>query len=139
MPPRSGARIDVRFQRARASSERAVVEERDRPEPERIENLLPATIEGVAERLLTSHTFQELVYRESEMDALFTLVDIAIKTARHGNEIGPPPDPTQLIASPDLYRLRDLIFAAHDLTHDDQREAAASLLREAASIARSWS
>lgn len=116
-----------------------MVSERDRPEADRIEDLLPATIEGVAERLLTSHTFEELVYRESEMDALFTLVDIAIKTARHGNEIGPQPDPTLPIASPDLYRLRDLIFSAHDLTHDDQTEQAASLLREAAAIARSWS
>lgn len=113
--------------------------ERDRPEPDRIEDLLPGTIEAVAGRLLTSSTFEELVYRESEMDALFTLVDIAIKTARHGNEIGPPPDPSLAIASPDLYRLRDLIFSAHDLTHEDEREAAAALLREAASIARSWS
>ena len=116
-----------------------MVEERDRPEPERIENLLPATIEGVAERLLTSHTFQELVYRESEMDALFTLVDIAIKTARHGNTIGPPPDPHALLASPDLYSMRDLIFAAHDMTHDDRTAEAADLLRQAAAIARSWS
>lgn len=116
-----------------------VTSERDRPEADRIEDLLPATIEGVADRLLTSRTFEELVYRESEMDALFTLVDIAIKTARHGNEIGPPPDPALLIASPDLYRLRDLIFAAHDLTHEDQQDEAAALLRKAAAIARSWS
>lgn len=113
--------------------------ERDRPEMDTIEDLLPVTIEGVAARLLQSSTFEELVYRESEMDALFTLVDIAIKTARHGNQIGPPPEPTALIASPDLYRLRDLIFEAHDLTHEDQVEKAASLLREAAEIARSWS
>jgi hypothetical protein len=113
--------------------------EQDRPQPDAIENLLPATIEGVAARLLTSQTFEELVYRESEMDALFTLVDIAIKTARHGNEIGPPPSPDALVISPDLYRLRDLIFEAHDLTHDDQVERAAALLREAAEIARSWS
>ena len=104
-----------------------------------IEDLLPATIEGVAARLLTSTTFEELVYRESEMDALFTLVDIAIKTARHGNQIGPPPSSEAPIASPDLYRLRGLIFEAHDLTHEDQVEKAAALLREAAEIARSWS
>ncbi len=116
-----------------------MTDERDRPEPERIENLLPATLEGVADRLVTSHTFQELVYRESEMDALFTLVDIAIKTARHGNTIGPPPVPGALLASPDLYTMRDLIFAAHDMTHDDQTVEAAGLLREAAAIERSWS
>ena len=116
-----------------------MTEERDRLEPERIENLLPGTIEGVADRLLTSHSFQELVYRESEMDALFTLVDIAIKTARHGNTIGPPPEPGALVASPDLYAMRELIFAAHDMTHDDQSIEAARLLRAAAAIARSWS
>jgi hypothetical protein len=116
-----------------------MTDERERPEPIRIENLLPGTIEGVAERLLTSHTFQELVYRESEMDALFTLVDIAIKTARHGNTIGPPPEPGAAVASPDLYAMRDLIFAAHDMTHDDQTVDAAGLLRQAAAIARSWS
>jgi hypothetical protein len=116
-----------------------MTDERERSEPERIENLLPGTIEGVANRLLSSHSFHELVYRESEMDALFTLVDIAIKTARHGNTIGPAPEPGALVASPDLYAMRDLIFAAHDLTHDDQVVEAARLLREAAAIARSWS
>jgi hypothetical protein len=43
------------------------------------------------------------------------------------------------LASPDLYAMRDLIFAAHDMTHDDQTVEAAELLRQAAAIARSWS
>jgi len=51
----------------------------------------------------------------------------------------PEPEPGALVASPDLYAMRDLIFAAHDMTHDDQTVEAAELLREAAAIARSWS
>ena len=43
-----------------------------------IEDMSPATIAGVASRLLASDTFEELVYRECELDALWTLADIAI-------------------------------------------------------------
>jgi hypothetical protein len=43
-----------------------------------IEDFSPATIEGVATRLANSTSFTELVSRECELDALWTLCDIAL-------------------------------------------------------------
>jgi hypothetical protein len=48
-----------------------------------IEDLSPATIEGVAARLAHSATFAELVSRECELDALWTLCDIELSYS-HG-------------------------------------------------------
>jgi hypothetical protein len=48
-----------------------------------IEDLSPATIEGVATRLASSTSFAELVSRECELDALWTLCDIEL-TYNHG-------------------------------------------------------
>jgi hypothetical protein len=48
-----------------------------------IEDLSPATIEGVAARLAHSTTFAELVSRECELDALWTLCDIEL-SYNHG-------------------------------------------------------
>jgi hypothetical protein len=48
-----------------------------------IEDLSPATFEGLAERLAHSSSFAELVSRECELDALWTLCDIEL-SYNHG-------------------------------------------------------
>jgi hypothetical protein len=110
--------------------------ERDREEPWAVADLRPASFESVADRLVVSTTFEELVYRESEMDALFTLVDIAVKEAERARADTLPAgaEPSGLEQS--LRALRTLIFSAHDLSHDDRNEEAAAVLRDAAELAR---
>lgn len=116
------------------------MDERARPEPVEVSDLRPETIEGVAARLLESSTFEELIYRESEMDALFSLADIAISTSRRGN-VGTQEELEMRLAAnvPQLAEFRTLVFAAHDLSHEDRVVEAADLLRQAARIASSWS
>lgn len=100
-----------------------------------VEKLSRATIEGVANRLIASSSFAEFVYREAEMDALFTLVDIAIHIGRTRGG-GPEMEPPNFMVPSErhLAPIRELIFAAHDLTHDNRVVEAAELLRKAARL-----
>jgi hypothetical protein len=91
-----------------------------------IEVLDKDTIKGVRERLLLATNFIDFVYRESEMDALFSLVDVAITTEPKFALTAIP-----TLSGQDLLRLRDLIFLAHDQTHESNIEAAAALLVKA--------
>lgn len=97
-------------------------------DPPRIDELSAASIRGVALRLKRSSGFADLVYRESEMDALFTLADIAISTARSASS---DPADVQLHRN-QIGKVRDLVFEAHDCTHDDALDRAATLLEHAA-------
>ncbi|MBO0748183.1 MAG: hypothetical protein J2O47_07525 [Acidimicrobiaceae bacterium] len=90
----------------------------------------------MADALLASTTFEELVYRESEMDALFTLADIAVREKERERAETPPARPDPTAAEERLRALRALIFRAHDLSHDDQNTEAAAILRSAAELAR---
>lgn len=110
--------------------------ESDREEPWAVADLRPASFEAIADRLVKSSTFEELVYRESEMDALFTLADIAVKDEERARAETLPAstDPTSVEVR--LRALRSLIFEAHDLSHDDRNTEAARVLRDAAELAR---
>jgi len=110
--------------------------ERDRDEPWVVADLRPASFEAVAEALLASTTFEELVYRESEMDALFTLADVAVKEEERARAETLPARTDPTAGEDHLRQLRALIFRAHDLSHDDQNEEAAAVLRSAAELAR---
>ena len=92
-----------------------------------IERLDGPTILGVAERLGCASTFEDFVRRESEMDALFTLADSAIGDGARDTGGG--------VHATRLHELRDLIFAAHDRTHESDAKGAITLLAEAARIA----
>jgi hypothetical protein len=93
-----------------------------------IDRLDSVTILGVAERLKSASTFEDFVYRESEMDALFTLADIALNESRDE-------DRRNGAYHTDLVAIRDLVFAAHDFTHDSNVGQATELLEQAAHIA----
>ena len=95
-----------------------------------VEALTSETIREIAGRLVKTRTFEEFVYRESEMDALFTLADIAITTGRDNEH----PLPTRDISLESLGQVRQLIFDAHDATHEDDVKGASALLERAARI-----
>jgi hypothetical protein len=97
--------------------------------------LTATVLETVADLIGESEGFEELVYRESELDALFSVADQALRTSRgspmavRAADVTDPP-----LRSTDMRRVRDLVARAHDLLHDDQRTLAAALLREAAQL-----
>ncbi len=95
-----------------------------------IETLTSTTIREIAERLRSASTFEEFVYRESEMDALFTLADIAITTRRENEH----PLLARGISLETLAQLRQLVFLAHDATHDNDVATACELLERAARL-----
>ena len=114
----------------------------DESDNEPIEDLLPQTISGLASRLLVTTTFADRVYRESEMDALWTMADMAVaemeEAERHGAKIMPRPELPNA-SQANLVTLSDLIFRAHDLNADGESVKAAELLFEAARLCASWS
>lgn len=104
-------------------------------------DLLPETIEAVAARLLVSDTFEKLVYRECELDALWSLADIAVEMMtlkETGNRI----KAWQVLpenSERNLVMLRAMLESAHDLTVAAKPVEAAAVLREAARLCASWS
>lgn len=105
-----------------------------------VSDLLPATIEGVARRLRRSRGFVQLVYRESELDALWSLADLAVGKAAdrqppaHAGPLG-----LEGAGQEDRLRLRSLIHEAHDLAAGGRTDEAADLLFGAARLCASWS
>jgi hypothetical protein len=84
-----------------------------------VTDLLPETILGVAERTAAATTFEDLIYRESEVDAMWTLVDVQVRQA-------------ELNGSPDLdrwLRLRERLWQAHDLIPEGRVAESAAILR----------
>lgn len=105
-----------------------------------VSDLLPATIEGVARRLRGSRGFVQLVYRESELDALWSLADLAVgKAAEHDPPEAAGPLGVEGAGQEDRRQLRDLIHEAHDLTAASRANEAADLLSRAARMCSSWS
>ena len=80
---------------------------------------------ALAERLEHSHSFQELILREVELDEVYRRVDSAASYAE-GQE-----DRASIEA---LQQVRALVFAAHDLARDGKPLQAAKKLREAMSL-----
>jgi hypothetical protein len=105
-----------------------------------VSDLLPATIEAVARRLRSSQGFVQLVYRESELDALWSLADLAVgKAAEHDPPEEAGPLGVEGAGQEDRRQLRDLIHEAHDLVAASRTHEAADLLTRAASLCSSWS
>jgi hypothetical protein len=78
----------------------------------RVEELTPQTVQQVIDRLQASRDFDHLVYRESEVDALWSLADMAVRRLE-----------------PNAQTLLDLLWAAHERIGDGDRERAVAALR----------
>lgn len=79
----------------------------------RIEALSSEAVEAVIARIDASTDFDHLVYRESEVDALWSLADMAARRAEPGAE-----------------RLVELLWTAHDLLGEGRIDAAVTVLRQ---------
>ena len=84
------------------------------------------TLLALAERLEQSRTFQELIVREVELDEVYRRVDAAVRQSEEASA-----DPGEHEA---LSKVRDLVFAAHDLASQGQPLEAASSLRAAMTL-----
>jgi hypothetical protein len=105
----------------------------DEAEAVPIEDLSPATLAGVAERLRTATAgFVSLINRESELDALWTLADVAAGRMRQAS--APPRPELPRATLQDLSTLCDLLFRAHDCNAEGDHERAADLVAEAARL-----
>ncbi len=86
----------------------------------RVEELAPATVETVIAQIEASTTADHLVYRESELDALWSLADMAVRRSEPGAVV-----------------LRQLLWSAHDLVGEGRcHEAVAELRRLIAELGR---
>ena len=104
-----------------------------------IDGLGPEVFRDAAERLRSSpDTFIARVTRESELDAMWTLVDLAVNAAARtspdssGRPWLPGATTDQLLA------LGRIIFEAHDLSAEGHFVAAAELMDDAAERARGY-
>ncbi|MEW2624109.1 hypothetical protein [Streptomyces sp. NPDC048106] len=88
-----------------------------------VAELTPDTLTAIAERLMAATTFEDLIYRESEIDALWTLVDIQVRQAELSCSAGELEKWTAL---------RSRLWEAHDLIPEDRCPQAAVILREIA-------
>lgn len=90
-----------------------------------VTELVPETLLGIAERLEEASTFADQIYRESEIDALWTLVDIQVRQAELAGD------------AEALDRWRELhrrLWVAHDLIPDGRCAESAAVLRELVSL-----
>jgi len=87
-----------------------------------VENFSDLTIQVLADRLHRTKSGEQCIYRESELDELWRLIDIAMRTG----------DPDGVRDHDTLARLREIVQRAHDLVGMDERPRdAAGILREA--------
>jgi len=87
-----------------------------------IENFSDLTIQMLADRLQRSTTVEQHIYRESEMDELWRLLDIAVRSG----------DPDGVRSAARLAAMRDAVHRAHDLVGmDGKPKEAAEALRHA--------
>jgi hypothetical protein len=114
---------------AAAARREAAVNAPDLEEPV-IEDFSPATIEGVATRLASSTTFTELVSRECELDALWTLCDIALSqsSARSSSSLEHGERDT-------LLGIRTLLGEAVTALSGSHHDDATRLMHEASALA----
>lgn len=88
-----------------------------------VTELTPAVLLGIAERLDAATSFEDQIYRESEIDALWTLVDIQVRQAELA---------TDDVALERWRGLRARLWVAHDLVPEGRCAEAATILRELA-------
>ena len=103
-----------------------------------IEDLAPSTISAVADRIETSKSFTEMISRECELDALWTLCDVALDytASSAGDGVGGLGE----LDSDDranLEQVRSLIGEAITVLGAAQNAAASAILRQAATLAES--
>jgi hypothetical protein len=84
----------------------------------------PETLQAVAERLEVSTTFEHLVYREAELDAIWSLTGFFLAQTQ---------DPSREA----LVRLQEAAHQAHDLVGQKRPREAAALLRKFSGSSRS--
>ncbi len=93
-----------------------------------VSDLSPDMLRLIALRIEASQTTEQIVYRETELDEVWRLADIALAGARAGSV-----HPAEIER---LKTMADLVHAAHDLVgQNEDRVAAAAALRKAAVIA----
>lgn len=83
-----------------------------------VTDLEPETIRAVAERTAEAETFSDLIYRESEVDAMWTLVDIQVRQA----EINDLP------TLPGWIEIRRRLWEAHDFIPEGHVKESAAML-----------
>jgi hypothetical protein len=87
-----------------------------------VENFSDLTVQVLADRLMRTTTAEQCIYRESELDELWRLIDIAVRAG----------DPDGLRDRDTLLRMRDAVHKAHDLVGMDEKpKEAAEALRAA--------
>ncbi len=87
-----------------------------------VQDYTPATLQAVIAQLERSTSVDHFVYRESELDALWSLLEVALRTARQQRA------PAAEVAH--LERLFQAVREAHDLVAAEAPLAAAARLRE---------
>jgi hypothetical protein len=89
-----------------------------------VEALTADAVLAVADRVAIATSFEDLIYRESEIDALWTLADIAVIDAgrRQDGDVA------------HWTRVRDQIALAHDLVPEGGCAEAAAVLRKLAEL-----
>jgi hypothetical protein len=86
-----------------------------------VENFSDLTIQTLADRLQRTRTAEQCIYRETELDEVWRLLDIAVRSG----------DPDGLRDNETLRMMRDAVHRAHDLVGMDSKPAdAAAALRE---------
>lgn len=89
-----------------------------------VENFSDLTIQVLVDRLQRTRSAEQCIYRESELDELWRLLDIAVRAG----------DPEGLRSKDTLSRMRDAVHKAHDLVGmDGKPKEAADMLRTALS------
>lgn len=87
-----------------------------------VDSISDITIQTLVDRIQRSSSDEQFIYRESELDELWRLVDVALG----GGDVDNSRDPEQ------LRQMRDAIHRAHDLVGMDGKPLeAAATLREA--------
>jgi hypothetical protein len=85
-------------------------------------NISDLSIQILADRLQRTTTSEQCIYRESELDELWRLIDIAVRAG----------DPDGMRDEVQLRQMRDIVHRAHDLVGmDGKPQEAAATLREA--------
>ena len=93
----------------------------------RVEDYSRETVAAIVEMLEMSRTMDQYVYRESELDALWSQVEVALRTAKaEGAD-------QQRIEQ--LERLLSAAMDAHNLVARDKPKEAAARLRDALAVA----
>lgn len=111
------------------------------PEDPIIEDLAPTTITAVADRIETSKSFTEMISRECELDALWTLCDVALDytSSSAGDGVGGLGGLGELHSEDraNLEQVRTVIGEAITVLGAAQNAEASVLLRQAAVLAES--